>query len=240
LEAILAWIDAPRLNHFHIIFFNEVIFDTPQLFQFISRTPTLRAPEKGCITFRYDAVIVKFPSKTSDYKALRVDIPCTASGWQLSAVQQICTSSSPPVSTLEDLYLLELSELWPHWQDDVESTFKLWLELLRPFVAVKNLYISKEFGPHIGPALEELVGARITEVLPTLENILSEGLQPSGSLQEGIEKFVAARQLTNHPVAVSHWDRKNWVRMVQYHVLTYGRYTITLKILYSLDIIHGR
>ena len=71
-----------NLDDLHITFFNEIIFDTPQLFQFISRTPTLRALEKGCIAFNYDAVMVKFPLQTSDYKALRVDIPCTASGWQ--------------------------------------------------------------------------------------------------------------------------------------------------------------
>jgi len=47
----------------------------------------------------------------------------------------------------------------------------------------------------------------MTEVLPTLENIFLEGLQPSGPLQEDIEKFVAARQLTSHSVVVSRWDR---------------------------------
>jgi hypothetical protein len=205
LEVILARIDAPQLDDLHITFFNEIIFDTPQLFKFISRTPTLRAPEKGRIAFSDATVLVKFPSQTSDYGALRVHIPCTASGWQLSAAEQVCTSSLPPVSTLEDLYILEIPRRRPHWQDDVEST--LWLEVLRPFVAVKNLYISEEFAPRIAPALEELVGARMTEVLPMLENIFLAGLQPSGPLEEGIEKFVAARQLIRHPVAVSRsWD----------------------------------
>ena len=46
LEEVLARIDAPRLNDLHITFFNQIIFDTPQLFQFISRRPTLRAPEE--------------------------------------------------------------------------------------------------------------------------------------------------------------------------------------------------
>ncbi len=105
---------------------------------------------------------------------------------------------------LEDLYILENPYWRPRWQDDVENT--LWLEVLHPFAAVKNLYLSKEFAPRIAPALQELVGGRTAEVLPTLENIFLEGLQPSGPLQEGIEKFVAARQLTSHPVAVSHWD----------------------------------
>ena len=161
----------------------------------------LRSPEKGRIAFSDHAVMVKFPSQTSDYRGLSVHIRCTASGWQLSAAEQVCTSSLPPVSTLEDLYILEYPIAPPRWQYDVEST--LWLDLLRPFVAVKNLYISKEFTPRIAPALEELVGVRTTEVLPTLENLFLAGLQPSGPLHEGIEKFVAARQLISHPVAVS-------------------------------------
>jgi hypothetical protein len=205
LEEILAHFNAPRLDHFHITFFNEIIFDTPQLFQFISRTPMLRSPEKGRIAFSDHAVMVKFPSQTSDYRGLSVHIRCMVSGWQLSAVEQVCTLSLPPVSTLEDLYILELPVPRLRWQDDVEST--LWLELLRPFVAVKNLYISKESVPRIAPALEELVGARTTEVLPTLENLFLAGLRPSGPLEKGIEKFVAARQLISHPVAVSRsWD----------------------------------
>jgi hypothetical protein len=83
---------------------------------------------------------------------------------------------------LEALYILEFS-VQPSWQVDVEST--LWLGLLRPFVAVKNFYISKEFAPRLAPALGELVGARTTEVLPTLENLFLAGLQSSGPLQEG-------------------------------------------------------
>ena len=86
------------------------------------------------------------------------------------------------------------------WQDDVENI--LWMDLLHPFAAVKNLYISKRFVPRIAPALQELVGPRTTEVLPTLENIFLEGHWTP----EGIEQFVAARQLTGYHVAVSHWD----------------------------------
>src|SRR6267154_146234 len=207
LEVILARIDAPRLDDLDITFFNEIVFDTPQLFQLISRTSTLRAPEKGRIAFSDDAVLVKFPLQPYDYRGLRVGIRCTALGWQLSAAEQVCTSSLPSVSTLEDLYILEFLGRRPRREDDVEST--LWLELLRPFVAVKNLYISKKIAPRIAPALEELVGARTTEVLPTLENLFLERLQLSelGPLEEGIEMFVAARQLISHPVAVSRsWN----------------------------------
>ncbi|KAF8502717.1 hypothetical protein F5888DRAFT_1800259 [Russula emetica] len=199
LEVILARIDAPRLNELYITFFNQIILDTPQLFQFINRSPTLKALEKGCIASNSTDISVKMSPRTSYCDKLIVTIPYTASGWRLQVL--VCTSSLPPVSTLEDLYI-EVDLYW--WQDDVENT--LWLELLHPFVAVKNLYLREEFVPRIAPALQELVGERTTEVLPTLENIFLEGFQALGSLHEGIEKFVAARRLTSHPVAVSRWD----------------------------------
>jgi hypothetical protein len=56
------------------------------------------------------------------------------------------------------------------------------------------------------PALQELVEGRTTEVLPILQNIYMENYQSSGPVQEGIRRFVAARQGTGHPMAVSRWD----------------------------------
>ena len=205
LEEILARIDAPRINEMHITFFNQIIFDTPQLFQFISRRPTLSAQEKSFVNFDSTAIIVKFPSQTSDYNALSLEIPCTALEWQLSSLEQVCTSSLPPVSTLENLYLLEVHLFpGPRWQDDIETT--LWLDFLRSFVAVKNLYLSDGCVPHIAPALQELVGGRTTEVLPILENIFLKDFHSLEFLHGGIEKFVAARRLTSRPITVSRWD----------------------------------
>jgi hypothetical protein len=103
---------------------------------------------------------------------------------------------------VEKLYIYEHRYLRPHWQDDIET--ELWLELLYPFVAVKNLFLSKQSAPHITPALLE---GRMTGQLPVLQNIFLEGLEPSGPVPEGIRRFVAARQFSGHPIAVSLWDR---------------------------------
>ena len=213
LEEILARVDVPRLNEMYITFFNQIIFDTPQLFRFISRRPTLRAPKEGGIVFGSNNITVKFPSQTSDNGVLSVKIQCTPSEWQLSSLEQVCISSSPLLSTLENLYIFEDPWDSPRWQDDFENT--LWLDLLRSFVAVKNLYISEEFVPRVAPALQELVGGRTTEVLPALDNIFLEGFQPWGPHHKGIEKFFAARWLSNHKVAVFLWDtysrlNKHW------------------------------
>ena len=72
---------------------------------------------------------------------------------------------------------------------------------------MKNLYLSKEFAPGIVAALQELVGDRITEVLPSLQNIFVVGLEPLGPFQEDIGRFVAARRLSGHPIASSDWDK---------------------------------
>ena len=208
LEEILARVDAPRLEELHITFFDQIISDSdlPQLFQFIGRRPTLRAPEKGYIAFTVYAIVVKFSSQTSDFDPLIVEIPSTESEeWPLSSLAQLCTSSFPPVSTLEDLYIFEGRMDPPRWQNNVENA--LWQEILHSFAAVKNLYLYKESVPRIAAVLQEPVGGRATEVFPTLENIFLEEYQLSGPLHEGIEKVVAARRLTNHPVAVSHWDK---------------------------------
>ena len=74
---------------------------------------------------------------------------------------------------------------------------------------MKNLYLSWELTPSIAPALQELVGERVLEVLPALQSLFLEELHPSGPVHEAIGKFVAARQLAGHPIIVSNWDRED-------------------------------
>src|SRR6266566_2812457 len=93
LEGILARIDAPRVDELQMTFFNQITFDTSQLFQFISQRPMLKAPKKGHIVFKPEAIFVEFSSQTSGYGVLSVDIPCTASEWQLSSPEQVCANS---------------------------------------------------------------------------------------------------------------------------------------------------
>jgi hypothetical protein len=209
LEDLLAHIDAPRLNNLDVTFFNQIVFDTPQFIQFISRTPNLETFEKALLVFEYGIAAagasIDLSSQTSGHGNLAVRIPCIEVDWQVSSMEQVCTLCLPTLSMLKYLYIYEDPDSQPDWQDNTENS--LWLELLHPFTSVKNLYLSEKIGLRIGPALQELVGGRTTAVLPTLQNIFLEGLQPSGTVQEGIQEFVTARQVTSHPITVSHWDR---------------------------------
>ena len=208
LEVILAGIDAPQLSTLFTSFFTQIEFGAPKLVEFICRTPRLKELECACVTFEYDAARVDLSSRTPDYRTLNVGIICRDGNMHLSSLVQFFALSLPPLSTLGYLFIYEgrCSPL-EDWQDLIDITPSQWLELLHSFAAVRHLYLSEEMAPRIGLALQE-IGSRTTEILPNLEVIFLEGLEPSGPVQEDIGRFVASRQVTNHLIAVVFWDRK--------------------------------
>jgi F-box-like len=201
LEDFVARIDVPQLDLLSINFFNDTVFDIPQFLQLISRTLTLKAFERAHVCFGTRGARLSLSSRKSGYGVFIVRMRCSRSDFQVSFMEQVCTSCLPPVSGLEDLYIFKDEYSYDAWQSDIDIT--VWLELLHPFSGVKNLYLCKKFAPHIVPALQGLVGGRVTEMLPTLQNIFLEASRP---VQEGIEQLIATRQVANHPIAVSHWE----------------------------------
>jgi hypothetical protein len=186
--------------------------------------------EKAWVAFEDDEFTqsrVNLSSQTSGYRVLDVKISCGNFDLQFSSLKQFCSLSLPSLSVLEDLYMSYMmyrsssdshsdsEENFNNMLDHIENTVTIyniensrWLELLHPFSTAKNLYLSEQiiFMSPIVPALEELVGSRITEVLPTLQNIF---LEWPLKVPEGIEQFVAAQQTTTHPIAVSRWNRNS-------------------------------
>jgi hypothetical protein len=205
LEELVTRIDAPLLGEMDITFFNQIDFDCPRLAQFINCTSALRARDEAHVEFGEFTAGVELGYRPSDFDFdfgdLLIKISCREPDWQLSSIEQVCKTSLPLLSTVEDLYIGYSRLVWKN--DAIENT--LWLELLLSFTSVKNLYLSKEFAPGIATALQELVGG-ITEVLPRLQNIFVERLEPSGPFQKSIGQFVAARQLSGNPITVSVWD----------------------------------
>ena len=195
----MAHIDAPRLLDLETTLFNDIVLDTPQFTHFISRTPTMKVLEKARVIFEGDAATIELSSLISGkYETLEVNVPCSKLDWQVSSMEQVCTSCLPTLPTL-DLHIYG-NPHFQHWQGNIDNA--LWLRLLHPFTFVKNLYLTEEIAQRIVPALQDLVGVRATEVLPTLENIFLEEGQQSGPVQEGIQEVVTVRQTNNHPIAV--------------------------------------
>ena len=204
LEDLLAQIDTPRLHHLSAIFFNDIDFDTPELIRFVSRSSIFKAPIEAHVSFNSRNVHVQLQPQASYVDYFEVKILCREPDWQLSSLAQICTTFLPLLSTTENLFIYERVDSQLNWENGIENIE--WFGLLLPFTSVKNLYLLKQFAPHIAPALQEIAGGGTTEVLSTLQNIYLEGFQPSEPVEEGIAQFVSARQLTNHPVAIFVWD----------------------------------
>jgi hypothetical protein len=81
-----------------------------------------------------------------------------------------------------------------------------YLELLQPFTSVKDLVVSDESVEVVTLALQELTYGNVTGVLPRLQNLFLKELQLSMPIQEAVGQFIAARQLSGHPVNVYHLD----------------------------------
>jgi len=83
-----------------------------------------------------------------------------------------------------------------------------WLDLFRFFSAARNLYLSEGLAICVAPALRELVGEGVTEVLPALQNLFIINFQSSALIKKAIGEFVAARELSGHPVIVQSWTEE--------------------------------
>ena len=211
LEDFMARIDAPLLYKLKITFFHQLIFDTPELTQFINRTSNFKAHHEARVEFSNSGVRVKFPQEYD--RVLELAISCSQPDWQLSSLTQV-RSSSFPQTLIRAVKHLDIHEAGSPssprlcWQDDIENS--QWVELLHPFTAVKDLYISHEFAPRITPILQGILGERVREVLPALQTLYKEEklLMPIGS-GSGTHWGVCCRTIDcRDPFATSQWKER--------------------------------
>ena len=206
LEDLVARIDAPLLHDLDITFFHQPMFDTPQLAQFISRTPKFRAHDELHVDLSDRKVSVTL-TQASDQR-VHLQVICRPPH-QLLSLAQVCSSSFPCAFISAVKYLYIEGRYWR--KGDIKRS--RWLEFFQPlaFTAVKGLYLSQQLASSIVLALQKLTGERVTEVLPSLETLFLETF-PSGPVEDAIVRFVAARQLAGHSIAISHWTPGKDVR----------------------------
>jgi hypothetical protein len=195
LEDLVARIDAPLLNFIWIIFFHQLIFDIPQFALFMMRTSiSFQTFDNASVNFGLDQVGFRH----SGDQFIGLDISCRKLDWQLSSLAQVLMWLFPSIYNVETLEIFGLPDSLSLSEDEIEQ----FLEIFQLFTAVKHLAAGEGSEQWIALALQELVGERVTDVLPALESLSLEGLKSSGPIQEAIGKFVAARELSGHPVAV--------------------------------------
>lgn len=224
VEELMARIDAPLLHCLYITFFNEtVVPNIPNLSEFIHRIPKFQALDDARVTLSNDEVRVTLADgevKVTHFddevrftisEGLVLGISRDISVGHLSSLARNCRPFLPALGIVEQLYIYGDGSSRPLWRWP-EIQHSHWLELLHLFTGAKNLYLSEDLVPCISPVLRQLVGERTTEVLPALQNLFLHEFQQRRPVKEGIESFIAARQLSGHPVAVRSWSVKYGMR----------------------------
>jgi hypothetical protein len=120
-------------------------------------------------------------------------------------MSQIFIHHLPLLSRVERLEIGERREV-EDWGDNPGIDSSLWLELLRLFISVQSLSVSKKLVRPIVSALGQLIDGMAIEVLPALRSLSLEGLEPHGPVREAVKSFVAARQLSDRHIDIQGWN----------------------------------
>jgi hypothetical protein len=168
----------------------------------MNRMPFQEADEAH-VTFSSKDVEITFSSRTrtTRFGWFTLQILCDESVGQRSSLIQLCRWFSLSLAMVKWLYIRK-HEDWelPRWPDEIQHSH--WLQLLHFFTGVKYLYVSQKLSRCILPILQELVGERTMEVLPTLQNLFFYEYELLWG-PTAIGDFIAARELSGHPITVS-------------------------------------
>jgi hypothetical protein len=196
LELLLARIDTPLLHCFKITYFNQLDFHVPHLEQFIGRAENfeLARLRHARIRFNVGNAYIKLDCEQEERRISRftLRVVCKGLDWQVSHLAQILGQSGALVSNVGHLSIDE-DDLQPGWQRDMDDTD--WLELLRPFAAVKMLHASEQLAKQIALALDDVTEEMVTEVLPSLNSLWLDDQQVTS-----VEQFLVVRRISGHPV----------------------------------------
>ena len=207
LEDVIGRIDAPALDKVTITFFNQLVFETPLLREFLRRTEVFQDPYRADVSVT--ALYVKFVlfqlKGTAERLVLEVQISSRVAEWQLSSMAQFCNTSLPPLPTLECLGIYWDFGAWPEPTDDADSA--PWFELLHSFVTVKDLVLSRSLDTYVASALQALTSTENTAtVLPMLRRVFVNAFFSLSTTWEALLQFSTARRLSGHPVALYSAD----------------------------------
>jgi len=202
LEDLLTRIDVPRIHSLHIAFTNRpFLFHISQLQRLIEHTEKFQSLSHASIDFRFHYVSVRLHSRTrtSDSARLSFEVLCNDLYPQLRGLAQVGRSHFLPLSNIGSLEISSECHIkQPHHENSKEDN--PWPKVLRPFSAVKNLYLSKNVVTPVAFALKEVAEERMTKVLPVIQNLSIGGSSHPRPVEKAIEQFITERGLSNDPV----------------------------------------
>jgi hypothetical protein len=197
LEGFVARIDCPILTTLEIKYFNQPIFEIPQVVEFISRVDGLKSSGKVIVRLGRRYPIVSLHRRTV-CEGCYFRIPCSQLDWQLLFSTQILHQLSTllcnvPVLSIPTSFSLE-------GRKDVDPTH--WLELFQPISQISKIHVGNEV---LAPDIIHALASEDTAagILPCLNSLHLDGYCLSKIAMEAAKRFVAARKLNGQDISLS-------------------------------------
>jgi len=193
LEAFVARTHMPALTTLTIRFFNQAIFEIPQLYGFISRVEQLESFDEVSIAPTREAVAILFQRKGKhSYEPVRciLSVPCRQLDWQLSFTTQIFNQLSLLLSSAK-LLIIDQRHAISTGREDVDSA--QWLELFQPLPHLSEVRIYND--ELISDVILALAKDTAAGVLPRLGRLRVGGHYKSPSIIDAIRRIMAIRKL---------------------------------------------
>jgi hypothetical protein len=208
-DHLFAHIDTPQVENVEIEFIDPPIFDFSRIFVFTGLKETFEALDSAHMGVENDdfvKVMLSSRRRTASGTMLILLIPrgnheLNWRFWELKQDQRGHPASLFPAK-FERHNVRSGTHVLPKLRKGQ------WLDLFRLFPAMENLYLSEGLAVCTAPALRELASEGVMEVLPALQNIFIGNFESSAFIQMAIGKFVAARELSGHPVTVQSWTEE--------------------------------
>ncbi|KAH9975122.1 hypothetical protein BGW80DRAFT_1559566 [Lactifluus volemus] len=203
LEDLLARINTPQIKILFIKFLLQPVFDIRQV---ISHSRSLGPFDRAKVEFDCSTVLIQLAqSEGAAPSIMELEIGQRTSGQQLQveSLVQICTQSSSLLSSVKELNIIDNAS-WTvfinraHLMNNPQS-----LGIFNSFTAARTLRLSGKIQWFIVYLLGGLTRESAIEALPKLQNLYLRKMNWRIQLEEPMEKFIAARQHSDHPVT---WD----------------------------------
>ena len=218
LHHFFSHFDAPLLKHVDITFYDTAVFCLSTISQFIGHNQSFELFDQAHMWWSdwFVNLTLSSTKSTTGGMWLKLSMWCKHGIWKLQSLTQAHHPFSHPVVTNDRIDNSMFHDGYgPYWEDQTRNA--QWLEFLRFFAAVENLYLSETLARLLAPVLGELSAGESTptarEVLPVLQTVFIERIgHSSGSVREAIGKFIAEREISNHPVAMHRWKTEFYNR----------------------------
>jgi hypothetical protein len=208
LGNLYACIAGAQLRYANLLLFTPTVFRISQFTSFLGSTEPFEGLNQAHMHFNNIFIQITLSSRdeTAYRSTLIFSIKYGDSVWQLFSVTKCSSPFFPDIESPNrfDSGLFD-NRLKPRWVDDMANA--KWVELLRYFPAVEDLYLSEGLSLCLAPTMREFAERGVTDALPALKNLFLEDLEPSGPVWQPLLRFAAMKHLSGHPVRVQGWIR---------------------------------